>query len=192
MTASAYHVISKEADTLEFLDAHVNINNPHWQRSGIIKFFYKYYIVIGDTLAVFFLDVLFLLLAGILSELYEKLTKNKDWITKKKYREEFVWVTSLLWLHAHLSMSFLLLSLSTSLPKWRSCWMAPIKIHDIAIGGILCNTSWLTSLRMQYYFRTFLASVVHTLNCYSFLLTFLLKTKTCKIVVGNCGSSIYC
>ena len=37
MTASAYHVISKEADTLEFLDAHVNINNPHWQRSGIIK-----------------------------------------------------------------------------------------------------------------------------------------------------------
>ena len=76
MTASAYHVISKEADTLEFLDAHVNINNPHWQRSGIIKFFYKYYIVIGDTLAVFFLDVLFLLLAGILSELYEKLTKN--------------------------------------------------------------------------------------------------------------------
>ena len=106
MTASAYHVISKEVGTREFLDPHKNINNPHWQRSGIINFFYKYYIVIGDTLAGFFLDVLFLLLAGILSELYEKLTKNKDWITKKKYREEFVWVTSLLWLHAHLSMSF--------------------------------------------------------------------------------------
>ena len=58
------------------------------------------------------------------------------------------------------------------------------------------NTSCLASLRMWYYFRHFLASVVwpmsHILNCYSFLLKFLSKTKTYNLVVGNCGSSIYC
>ena len=36
---------------------------------------------------------------------------------------------------------FLLLSLSShaSLPKWRICWMGPIKVHNIAMVGILCD-----------------------------------------------------
>ena len=69
-------------DTTEFLDTHVCINNPHWQSSGIIIFLCKYYIVISDTLVGSFLDVLFLLLAVILSELHEK-PRRKDWVTEK-------------------------------------------------------------------------------------------------------------
>ena len=88
MVASAYHIISKEVenyalDTTEFLDTHVCINKPHWQSSGIIIFLCKYYIIISDTLVAFFLDVLLLLLAVILSELYRKPRRNKDWVTEK-------------------------------------------------------------------------------------------------------------
>ena len=38
--------------------------------------------------------VLFLLLALILSGLYEKPRRKKDWVSEKKYIEEFVWRTS--------------------------------------------------------------------------------------------------
>ena len=65
------------------------------------------------------------------------------------------------------------------------------------------NTSWLASLRTWYYFRHFfgfscsgydliLIRKIHVLNCYSFLLKFFSETRTYKLVVGNCGSSIYC
>ena len=87
MTASTDHVISKEVkitylDTTEFLDTHVCINNPHWQRSGITIILYKYDIVISDALVGGFMDVLFLLLSVILSELHEK-PNRKDWLTEK-------------------------------------------------------------------------------------------------------------
>ena len=47
MTVSANHVILEEVDnpsldTIEFLDTHVCINNPHLQSSGIIVFLCKY------------------------------------------------------------------------------------------------------------------------------------------------------
>ena len=89
MAASAYHVISKEMKNhilrLNWIFRHTCcINNPHWQRSGIITLFFpKYYIVISQTLVVSFLDVVFLLLVVILSGLHEKLRKNKDWVTEK-------------------------------------------------------------------------------------------------------------
>ena len=83
MAASAYHVISKEAENHVFrhnliFDTHVCINNPHWQSYGIIILLLKYYIDISDILAGSFLDVLFLLLAVTLLELHEKPRKNKD------------------------------------------------------------------------------------------------------------------
>ena len=68
--------------TIEFLDTHVRINNPHCQSSEIIIFLSKYYIVISDTLVGSFLDVLFLLLAVILSEFHEK-ARRKDLVTAK-------------------------------------------------------------------------------------------------------------
>ena len=58
------------------------INNPHCQSSEIIIFLSKYYIVISDTLLGSFLDVLFLLLAVILSELREE-PRKKDLVTAK-------------------------------------------------------------------------------------------------------------
>ena len=68
---------------LDFFDAHVFINNPHWQSSGVKIFLCNYYIVISDTVVDSFLDVLFFLLAVILSELHEKSRRNKDWVTEK-------------------------------------------------------------------------------------------------------------
>ena len=64
-------------NTIEFLDTYAFINNPHQQSSGILIFLCKYYIVISDTLVGSFLDMLFLLLAVILSELHEK-PRRKD------------------------------------------------------------------------------------------------------------------
>ena len=63
------------------------------------------------------------------------------------------------------------------------------------------NTTWLASVRMWYILDFDLTSVVlamtlikkrHTLNFYSLLHKFLLKTKTYELGVGNCGSLIYC
>ena len=82
MATSAYHVISTEVvnhifKTNEFLDTSAFIKNPHWQSSGLLIFLCKYYIVISNKLGGSFLDVLFLLLAVILSELHEK-PRRKD------------------------------------------------------------------------------------------------------------------
>ena len=96
-------------------------------------------------------------------------TKKERLSYRKKYKEEFVSGTSLFWLHALLSMSFSVAFFVFSLPfpKKPTCWMIPIKIHNIVMVGILCddtiseqskiwlqsNTSWLTSLETWYYFR---------------------------------------
>ena len=57
---------------------------PLFKKSGSIhdNIFVQYNIVISDTLVGSFLDVLFLLLAVILSELHEK-QRRKDWVTQK-------------------------------------------------------------------------------------------------------------
>ena len=93
MAASVYHVISTEVEnhiykTIEFLDISTFINNPHWQSNRILVFLCKYYIVISDTLVGSFLDVLFLLLAVILSERHEK-PRRKDWVTEKNLCEGY-------------------------------------------------------------------------------------------------------
>ena len=64
--------------TIEFLDRHVCINKPHWQSREILIFLSKYCIVISDTLVGPFLDVLFVLLSVILSELHEKPRKKNE------------------------------------------------------------------------------------------------------------------
>ena len=115
------------------------INSPHCQSSGIIIFMCKCYINISVTLVGHFLDVFFLLFALILSGLYEKPWRNKDWVTEKKAHRK-MWVrTWLFWLHVLLSMSLFVAFFvySVPLPKWRTCWMSPIKIRNITMGGIL-------------------------------------------------------
>ena len=131
----------------------------------------KYYVVISDIMVGFFLDVFFLLLAVILSELYGKLRRNKYWVTGKSAQKSLCEGHHLFDGTLSFLCHILLLSSSTPLPKWRICWMVPIKIQNIATGGILCDVenneirlqfdiSWLASVRTWYYLRLFLASVV--------------------------------
>ena len=65
------------------------------------------------------------------------------------------------------------------------------------------NNGWLASLRTWYYFILCFSSSwfgyyltlirnSHNITCYSYLQKFLLKTKTYKLVVGNCDSPVYC
>ena len=99
---SSYKIVS--LDTIALLDTHVGIKNPYWQWSGIIMILCKHYIYLRYTNTL--LDVLFILLAVILSELHEN-TRRKDWITEKKLCiEEFVCGTSLFYLHVLLLKSF--------------------------------------------------------------------------------------
>ena len=88
MAASAYHVISKEVKNHilrhNWILRHTCcVNNPHWQSGGIITFLCKYYIVISGKLVGAFLDVLFLLLAVMLSGPHEKLRRDKIELQKK-------------------------------------------------------------------------------------------------------------
>ena len=86
------------------------INNPFWQSSGIIIIMCKFYIVISGKLIGPWMCFLFL--AVILSGLHEN-PRRKDY--RKKYIQQFVWSSSLFWLHALLLMS-LFATFSSLLP----------------------------------------------------------------------------
>ena len=113
------------------------INKPHWQSSGIIIFLFKCYIVISNTLVSFFVDVLFLLLAVILSELYENPRRKKDSVAEKSTKKNLCEGHHFFECTPSLLCHFLSLSSSTLLPKWRTCWMILMNIHNISMGGIL-------------------------------------------------------
>ena len=86
VAASAYHLISRRykivsLGTIAFLDTHVCIKNPYWQSSGITKIFLQIYSYLRYTDKL--LDVFFLLVAVILSELHE-IPGRKDWATEKR------------------------------------------------------------------------------------------------------------
>ena len=122
----------RSLDTIEFLDTHVFINNPHWQSSGIVTFLCIYDTVISDTLVGFFLDA-----AVRLSQLYEKWRRKKDWATEESTQKNlceghhfFDFTRSFLY-HFLLPYSF------TTFSNWRTCWIALLKIH-IAASGNLC------------------------------------------------------
>ena len=142
MTTLGYHVIQNDVEnpifTHNWIFRHTCVyKQPHWQSSGTITFLYKFYVVISDTLEGFFFNVLFLLLAVILSEFYGKPRRNKDWVTEKCTWKSWCTRHHFFDCTTYLLYFFLLFSLSTL--KWRPCWMAPIKIHNVAVGGILCN-----------------------------------------------------
>ena len=128
-------------------------------------------------------------------EFHGKIRRNKDWVTKKKYIEEFAWGASLFRLHAIFSkyiffVAFFVYSLSlcsqvTYLRK------DPYKhIYNIVMGSILCdsimsewskiheyenllqfNTSLLTSLRTRYNFR-----LCFSFSCSGYCLSLIKKT----------------
>ena len=83
-------------DTIAFLDTPVCIINPYWQSNGIIISLCKYYIVISDT--VMALGCVFLVAScNIFRASWE--TKKEQLSYRKRYIEEFKWVSSLFWLH---------------------------------------------------------------------------------------------
>ena len=109
-------------NTIEFLDTYVFINSPHWQSSGILIFLCKYYVVISDALVNSFLGAVFLLLAVILSELYDK-ARRKDWVKGYHF---FDCTFSCLCLFVAFFVYPLLV------PNRRACGMTPIKIHILS------------------------------------------------------------
>ena len=109
----------------------------------------KYYIVISDKLVGFFLNVLFLFCAVILSVLHEK-PKRKDWVTEKSTKKYlcdgyhfFDCTLSVLCLFA----AFFVYSLS--LPKWHTCGMAAIKIHILLWVAFCVIISWVNSRKYE-------------------------------------------
>ena len=141
--------ISWSLNTIEFLDTYAFINNSHQQSSGISVFLCKYYIVISDTLVGTFLDVLFFLLAVILSELHEK-SKRKDWVTEKstqKYlREGYHFFNCTLSILRFFAAFFIY---SLSLPKWHTCGMAAVKTHILLWVEFCGIISWVNSRKYE-------------------------------------------
>ena len=143
MVVSAYHVISMELenlslDSIKFLGTHVCINNPHWQSSGIIVFLCKYYIDISNTLIGW--RVLFVPRCNIIRASWE--TKTEGLTCRKKVHRRRIRVRNITFLAVHPSYQVIFPAFfvySLPFPKWRTCWMAPIEIHNIAMGSILCD-----------------------------------------------------
>ena len=162
----------------------------------------KYYIVISDTLVGSFLDVLILLLA-VISELHVK-SRRKEWISEKIYRKicvrDIKVLTALPPFYVVLCCFLSLLPspsqvayLLNGLYGWCSVmisWVNGRKYENL----LQFYFSWLPALRTWYYFRLCfsfscfvfdltLIKKSHTLNCYSFLHKFLLKTKITNSLV---------
>ena len=83
----------------------------------------------------------FLLFAVILSGLHGKPRKNKDWVTEK-YIEEFKWGTTLFWLCTSPPFYVTFCCFHCLLPLHSEVTYLlndPVRIHYIAMGGILCD-----------------------------------------------------
>ena len=83
-------------DTIIFLFTHVCINNAYWQSDENITILCIYLIVISDTQICSWMCFL-LAHCIIIRASWE--TKKQRLSYRKKYIEEFVWETSLFWLH---------------------------------------------------------------------------------------------
>ena len=117
MTASAYHVVSKEVKNPilrhNWIFIHTCcINNLHWQSSRII-FLCKYYF--RHTGRIFLRCAFFVASCNIIRASWET---KKEWRMsyRKKYIEKSEWETSLFWLMVSFLCHLFLLSWSTLSP----------------------------------------------------------------------------
>ena len=110
-------------------------HNPHWHI--FVQIFYSYFrYTVRHSLGC----TLFVASCNIIRATWE--TKKEQRLSyRKKKIEEFVWELPLFWLQAFFSMSLFIAFFIWTLPlsKWRTCWIVPIKIHHIAMEGILCD-----------------------------------------------------
>ena len=141
MAASSYQVISKEVEN------HIFRYNWVFRRICIYKqptltkwwnyniFLQIWYSYLKYTGWLFLECALLLAHCNIIRVSWE--TKKERLTCRKKYIGEFAWRTSLFGLHAFLSFSVAFFVFSFPFSNWSTCWMAPIKIHNIAMVGIL-------------------------------------------------------
>ena len=133
MAASSYHVISKEVENHIFKHNLMFRDTCMYKQPTLTKYF-RY------TGRLFLGCALLLAHCNIIRASWE--TKKERLGHRKKYIKEFVRGTLLFWLYALLYLYIIFccfLRLLFPLPKWRTCWIAPIKIYDNAMVGILCN-----------------------------------------------------
>ena len=133
MAASSYHVISKKVENHIFKHNLMFRDTCMYKQPTLTKYF-KY------TGRLFLGCALLLAHCNIIRASWE--TKKERLGHRKKYIKEFVRGTLLFWLYALLYLYIIFccfLRLLFPLPKWRTCWIAPIKIYDNAMVGILCN-----------------------------------------------------
>ena len=144
MAASAYHVTSKKIESQIFRHNWIFRHTCVYKQTTLTKwwniiFLFQSYIVISYTMVYFFLDVLFFLLAVILSEFYEEARRKKDWLGKSSTKKNLCEGRHMFDGTSSPRCHLLLLPSSTLLPKWRTCWMTPMKIHNILMSVILCG-----------------------------------------------------
>ena len=139
MTASAYRVISKEVENQIFRHNWIFRHTYVYKQSTLIKYynyiFVQIYTYFRYTDRVFLGCVLFVV---VTSQLYEKQRRNKDWVTEESTERNLCEALHFFDCMPSFLCHFLLPSSSTTLPKWRTYWMASTKAH-IAMGGILCD-----------------------------------------------------
>ena len=104
-----------------------------WSSDIFVHIFYSYFRYTGRCLLG---CVLFDACCNVTRATWET---RKEWKLsyRKKYIEEFVWGTLPFLPHSLLSMSLFIAFFVYSIPlsKWCTCWMIPIKIHNIAMDG---------------------------------------------------------
>ena len=134
MAASVYHVISKEVEN--------HIFGHNWSFRHTCMYIYFRYT------ARFFLGCAFF--NAHLSIIRTSWETKKESLSYRKSTWKNLWGTSLFWQYALLSMSFFVFVFVYSLPltKWHTCWMAPKKIYNIAMVGILCDDTMREQLKI--------------------------------------------
>ena len=101
-------------DLKAFLDTHVCIKNPYRQKSGIITFLCKYYIVISNIQMGSWMCFSCCLLYYYQS--FMRNQKERIKLQEKEHRRISVWDINFFLLHTLVSMSFLSILSSTPFP----------------------------------------------------------------------------
>ena len=138
MASLAYNVVSKKVENQIFRHNWIFTQTcvykqttlkKLWNSNIFVQILYSYFSYTGGL----FIGRAILLLSVILSDLYEKPRRNKDCITEKSTKKN-------LWERYHffdctpsLLCHFLLLSSSALFRNWGTCWMTPIKVHNISM-----------------------------------------------------------
>ena len=122
--------------TINFLETHVCINNLHKKvvyYNIFVQILYSYFRYINRL---FFGCVLFLARCNISRASLETKIELQNKVHSRICVMNITFLTSRTPFYV---IFCCFLRLFPPLPNWRTCWLAHIKMHHIAIGAILCN-----------------------------------------------------